>query len=344
MNKRKILILFIVGVFIISGSVALHFYNKIYASNTIEDTIIYIRTNSNFEEVTDTISPFLNNTNSFVWVAKKKNYPNVIKAGRYELKKGMNNNDLVNLLRSGNQKAITISFNNQDSLEKLAGRIAQQIEPDSLTILNTISDTDFLHKNDFKAETALGMYIPNSYQVYWNTSAENFRIKMLMEYHRFWSTERIKKAKKQQLTPQQVVALASIVQKETQTIQERPIVAQLYLNRLHNNWPLQADPTIIYVIKEQQGQDVVIKRVLFKDLEIKSKYNTYLNIGLPPGPIGMPDISAINAVLNPKKHNYYYMCVDVENFGQHLFAETLAQHNRNATKYQRWLTNQGVNR
>ncbi len=344
MNKKRILIISIIGCLIISGSIALHFYTKIYASNTTDNSTIYIKTNSDFEEVIDSISPILKNKSSFIWVAKKKNYPNVIKAGRYIIKKGMNNNDLVNLLRSGNQKAITISFNNQDSLEKLAGRIAQQIEPDSLSILKAITNTSFLDNNGFKAETALGMYIPNSYQVYWNTSAENFRNKMLKEYNRFWSTDRINKARKQQLTPEQVITLASIVQKETQTIHERPKVAQLYLNRLHNKWPLQADPTIIFAIKEQQGQDIVIKRVLLKDLKIDSKYNTYLNRGLPPGPIGMPDISAINAVLNPEAHNYYYMCADIENFGQHLFAKTLSQHNRNATKYQRWLTKQGVNR
>jgi len=344
MNKKRALILFIVGIILIGATTILHFYNKIYASNTTEEKTIFIYSNSDFESIISILTPILKNKNSFIWVAEKKNYPNVIKSGKYNITLGMNNNDLVNLLRSGNQTPIKLSFNNQDSLEKLAGRIAQQIEPDSLSILKAITENDFLVKNNFKPEMALAMYIPNSYQVYWNISAEKFRNKMLIEYQKFWSVAKIQKAKKQNLTIQQVTTLASIVQKETQTIKERPKVAQLYLNRLHNNWPLQADPTIIFTIKEQQGQDVVIKRVLLKDLKIKSKYNTYLNRGLPPGPIGMPDISSINAVLNPQNHNYYFMCVDIQNFGQHLFAKTLAQHNKNAVKYQKWLNKQGINR
>ena len=344
MNKKRLLIIITIGVLIVAGIVAFNFYTKIYAANTTEDKTIFITTNSNFENIVSTLKPILKNKNSFIWVAKKKNYPNKIKAGKYSLKKGMNNNDLINLLRSGNQTPINLSFNNQDSLEKLAGRIAQQIEADSTTILKAIIDHNFLSKNNFNIETALGMYIPNSYQVYWNISVQKFRNKMFSEYQKFWSSDKIAKAKKQNLSIEQVITLASIVQKETQTINERPKVAQLYLNRLNNKWLLQADPTIIFAIKEKKGQDIIIKRVLFKDLEIDSKYNTYKNIGLPPGPIGMPDISAINAVLNPSYHNYYFMCVDTQNLGQHLFAKTLSQHNKNAAKYQKWLTKQGITR
>ncbi len=344
MTKKRIILAIISLLFIIGGSVAYSFYSKIYASNITEDTTLYISSKSNFETVFKNVSPFLKNPNSFKWVAQKKNYPNVIKAGKYNLKKGNSNNDLVNLLRSGKQTAIKLSFNNQETLEKLAGRIAEQIEPDSITILNTLKDTSFLKKNSFTSKTALGMYIPNSYQVYWNTSAEKFRTKMLKEYKKFWTSARKKKAKQQNLTINEVITLASIVQKETASVGERPKVAGLYLNRLRDKWPLQADPTIIFALKQKLGQDAVIKRVLLKDLEINSKYNTYKNIGLPPGPISMPDVSSINAVLNPQNHNYYYMCADVNNFGKHAFAKTLAQHNRNATKYQRWISQQGVNR
>jgi len=252
--------------------------------------------------------------------------------------------ELVNLLRSGKQTTVKLSFNNQDTLEKLSGRIAEQIEPDSIEILNVISDPSFLAKNNLNQENAISIYIPNTYEFYWNTSAEKFRDKMLREFHNFWTAEKKELAKKQGLTVQEAITLASIVQKETASTNERPKVAGLYLNRLNNNWPLQADPTIIFAIKEKQGQNIIIKRVLLKDLEIDSKYNTYKNIGLPPGPISMPDISSINAVLHPKKHDYFYMCADVDNLGKHAFAKTLAQHNRNAAKYQRWISKQGVNR
>ena len=344
MTKKKALLLLLIGVAIIFGTIALTFYNKIYATNTTEETTIYIPSNTDFDAVVEILSPALKNESSFVWVANKKNYPNTIKSGKYQLKKGMNNNDLVNLLRSGNQVTVKLSFNNQDTLEKLAGRIAEQIEPDSTSILIAMTDEVFLSRNNIKKEEALGMYIPNSYDFYWNTTANDFRNKMLKEFHRFWTPTKKEQAKKQGLTINQVITLASIVQKETASISERPRVAGLYLNRLNNKWPLQADPTIIFAIKEKKGQDVVIKRVLLKDLEIKSKYNTYKNLGVPPGPISMPDISSINAVLNPEIHDYFYMCADVSNPGKHAFAKTLSQHNRNAAKYQRWISKQGINR
>jgi UPF0755 protein len=190
----------------------------------------------------------------------------------------------------------------------------------------------------------MAMYIPNSYDFYWNTSAESFRERMLKEYERFWTPERIAKAEKQNITPLQVTILASIVQKETSTVSERPMVAGLYLNRLKSFWPLQADPTIIFALKEKHGQDSIFKRVLNEDLTIDSPYNTYINFGLPPGPIGMPDISSIEAVLNPKTHDYYYMCASVTKLGEHEFAKTLSQHNVNARKYQNWINKQGINR
>ena len=344
MTKKRALLLLVIGVLIIFGTIALTFYNKTYATNTTQETTIYIPSNSDFDAVVELITPTLKKQSSFIWVANKKNYPNTIKAGKYQLKKGMNNNELVNLLRSGNQVTIKLSFNNQNTLEKLAGRIAEQLEPDSISILIALTDKVFLSKNNIKKENALGMYIPNSYDFYWNTSANDFRNKMLKEFYSFWTTTKKEQAKKQGLTINEVITLASIVQKETATVSERSRVAGLYLNRLNNKWPLQADPTIIFALKQKHGQETVIRRVLLKDLEIDSKYNTYKYTGLPPGPISMPDISSINAVLNPEKHNYYYMCADIDNIGKHVFAKTLSQHNRNAAKYQQWISKQGINR
>lgn len=339
--KKKIAILLLIIV-IIGGFFAYNFYNKIYNKNVTTTTYIYIPTNANFEIISNLVSPYLKNKKSFNWVAKKKNYPNKIRAGKFQISEGMSNDDLVNHLRGGKAETIKLTFNNQDTFEKLAGRIANQIEADSISILNAMKDENFLKKNNFSKKTALAMYIPNSYDFYWNTSAEKFRDKMLAEYKRFWNESRVNKAKKQNLTPIQAITLASIVQKETATIAERPKVAGLYLNRLKGFWPLQADPTIIYAVKQKEGQDYEIKRVLNKDLSIDSPYNTYTNFGLPPGPIGMPDISSIEAVLNPESHKYYYMCASVENIGQHEFAKTLSQHNVNARKYQNWITNRGI--
>jgi UPF0755 protein len=317
------------------------YYAKIYKTNVFESGELFIPTNATFDDVESLVRPFLKRTNSFRWVAKKKKYTTHIKAGRYLLNKGMSNNDLINLLRSGNQTPIKVRFNNQDSFEKLAGRIAQQIEPDSIAILKVLKDEHFWVENGFNQTDALSMYIPNSYEFYWNTSAAVFQNKMLKEYFQFWNTSRKEKAKKLNLSIHDVMTLASIVQKETADVSERKTVAGLYLNRYKNKWPLQADPTVIYALKLKNGRDKEYKQVLLKHLEIKSPYNTYLQIGLPPGPIGMPDITSIDAVLNPQNHDYYYMCASVTHFGKHVFAKTLAQHNVNARKYQKWVAKQG---
>ncbi|MBL4745090.1 MAG: endolytic transglycosylase MltG [Flavobacteriaceae bacterium] len=344
MNKKNLLLLLTALVVIMASVLTYSYYSKIYKPNTVKEGYLYIPSDASYQDVANLLRPFVKRVKPLNWVANKKNYPAKIKAGRYFIKKGMNNNALINLLRSGNQQVLKLSFNNQDTLEKLAGRIAAQIEADSISLLKAFKAPDFLTKNNFNVHTAISMYIPNSYEFYWNTSADKFKQRMLKEYHRFWNTQRKAKAVKQGLSPLEVTTLASIVQKETASISERPDVAQLYLNRLNNNWPLQADPTVIYAIKELKGQETVIKRVLLKDLKIKSAYNTYQISGLPPGPIGMPDISAIDAVLSPAKHRYFYMCADINTPGKHVFAKTLSQHNRNARKYQQWLNRQGVRR
>lgn len=341
--KKKIVGIALILVFA-AAAFALTIYMRVYSENVKEDAFVMIPTGSDFEAVQELLEPHLLNLSSFAWVAEKKNYPNVIRSGKFKIEAGMNNNELVNHLRGGKQETITLVFNNQDKLEKLAGRVAAQIEPDSISLLTQLKDSSFLTENGFQNATAIAMYLPNSYEFYWNSSAEDFQARMLKEYQRFWNAERKAKAKAQGLSPQQVITLASIVQKETAVVAERPKVAGLYLNRLKDFWPLQADPTIIFALKEKYGEDKEFKRVLNKDLTIDSPYNTYANFGLPPGPIGMPDISSIEAVLNPEKHSYYYMCAEAGNIGTHKFAKTLAEHNKNAREYQRWISQQGINR
>ncbi|WP_075343257.1 endolytic transglycosylase MltG [Tenacibaculum agarivorans] len=340
--KNKIIYIFL-GLLVAIAIVGYNYYQKIFAPATTKNTQLFVPSNTSLAELTSLIKDVITDTDDFSWVASKKKFTKP-KGGMYTIKEGMNMNDLVNLLRSGNQTPVKVSFNNQETLEKLAGRIAQQLETDSISLLNAFKDETFLAKHNFTEKSALGMYIPNQYEFYWNTSAEKFRNKMLSHYNTFWNTNRVQRAKQQGLTKTEVLTLASIVQKETAKIEERPIVAGLYLNRYKSKWPLQADPTIIYALKQKHGDDFVVKRVLNKDLEINSPYNTYKNVGLPPSVIAMPDISAIDAVLNPAKHNYYYMCASVDNIGFHEFAATIGQHNRNAAKYQRWISNQGIKR
>ncbi len=347
MYIRKILLAIVLLGLVIAGLLANYVYSAMFKPNTKfenDKAYIVITTNAEYEEVRQQLLPLLKDIEKFDALAERKKYTTNIKAGKFVITKGMNNNDIINSIRSNNIP-VKVSFNNQETLPDLAGRIASQIEADSLSLLKAFYNEEFLEQNKFNEETALGMYIPNSYEFFWNTSAEKFRDRMLREYQKFWTETRINKGKSLGLDPGNVMALASIVQKETAKVDERTRVAGVYLNRLKRGMPLQADPTIIFAIKQKSGDfDTVIKRVLYKDLEIDSPYNTYKYPGIPPGPIAMPDISSIDAVLNPEKHNFYYFVANVEQFGYHKFATTLSQHNRNKQEYVRWINSQRINR
>lgn len=346
MSTKKIIsiasIVFVSGL-IIYGFVLI---KQIFADNTkfSEDQVyIYLPSESNFDEVLKIISPYLTNLDRFEMVANKMSYPANVKPGRFLLTKGMNSYELVKAMR--NNIPVKLSFNNQERVENLAGRVGSQIEADSISLLTSIRDSIFLKENGFTEENVLSMFIPNTYEVYWNTSAVKFRDKMIKEYRNFWNEERVEKAKEQGFTPIEATILASIVHKESVKKDERPRIAGVYLNRLKLGMPLQADPTVIYAKKKKDNDfNQIIKRVFFKDLTMPSPYNTYIKVGLPPGPIAMPDITAIEAVLNPEKHNFIYFCASTERFGYHEFAATLKEHNINAQKYSRWINSQGVNR
>ncbi|NKI25969.1 endolytic transglycosylase MltG [Arenibacter sp. 6A1] len=347
MYIRKIILLIVLIGVLVGGYFTYKVYSAFFVPNTKfsnETAYIYVSSDANFESVKESLEPLLKDMETFETAAKKKGYDVHLKAGKYAVKKSMNNNEIINSLRSGNIP-VKVAFNNQETLEELAGRISQQIEADSISLVSAFRNIDFLEDNGFNKATALSMYVPNSYEFFWNTSAEGFMSRMLKEYHRFWNDKRKEKAKALGLSPAEVVVVASIVHKETAKVDERPRVAGVYLNRLRIRMPLQADPTVIYAIKLHSGNfDTIIKRVLYKDLELDSPYNTYKVAGLPPGPIAMPDISAIEAVLNPEKHDYLYFVANVENFGYHKFAKTLSQHNRNKEQYVRWINAQKINR
>jgi len=309
-----------------------------------EEFTIYINSNDSYQVVFDKLKPKLKNPGLFNKIASLKKYPTLIKDGKYILKSDQSVISIVNDLRIGKQVPVNIKFNNQESLEQLALRLSEQLEVNSTDLYEIMQDSSFIAKNGFTSKTALAMYLPNTYQVYWDIEPEQLRARFLNEYRKFWNESRTEKAKKQGLNPIEVSILASIVQKETSYLPERPTVAGLYLNRLHRSIPLQADPTVIYALKQAYGQDFEVKRVLNKDLLIDSPYNTYKHRGLPPGLISMPDLSAINAVLNPSNHDYIFMCASVENPGQHEFARSLTKHNQNAAKYRAWINQQGIKR
>lgn len=347
MNFKKIaatVSVIVISVLIVYGYMM---YRDIFSDNTRfteNEVYVYIPTDASYDEVKKIVSPYVKDMNRFEKVAEKKAYPQrEQKAGKFLLKKGMNSNEIINALRQN--IPVNLSFNNQERLENFAGRIGAQIEADSLSLLNAFTDEQFLKENGFTRDNVLCLFVPNSYEFFWNTSAIKFRDKMAKEYRKFWNTARLEKAKQLNLTPIQVAILASIVHKETVKEDERPIVAGVYLNRLRKGMKLEADPTVIYAVKLQSNDfSQVIKRVLNKDLATDSPYNTYKYEGLPPGPIAMPDITALDAVLNPAQHNYLYFCASVTRFGYHEFAVTPAQHELNRQQYVAWISKQGIKR
>lgn len=323
------------------------FGKTFFWENTIfeeKKVYIFINEDDDFPEVERHLAPFLKSISDFSIAAQKKGYTTRVRSGKFVLLKGSNNNEIINSLR-GKSLTVRVTFNNQERLEDLAGRVAKQIAPDSISLLKAFLDPDFLAAKGFSKENALGMYLPNSYDFFWNTTAENFRDKMLKSYRKFWSEDRKNKATALGLTPLEVMSMAAIVQKESQKEDERPRVAGVYLNRLKRKMKLQADPTVIYAMKLQiQNFDMVIKRVLYKDLEIKSPYNTYQYTGVPPGPITMPDISSIKAVLNAEQHPYLYFVANPNKIGYHLFAKNRREHNKNKKIYTNWLDRNRVYR
>jgi len=345
-NFKKILV-YISLVVVVGASVyGYMIYRNIFSPNTnfVEDEVfVYIPTDADYNLVLEIVSPYVKNLEFFKMTAEKKSYNANVKPGRFLFKRDMNNNDLVKALR--NNVPLNLAFNNQERLEDFAGRIGSQIEADSTSLMKSFTDETFLKEQNMTRENVLSLFIPNSYELFWNTSADKFRERMAKEYRKFWTPERLEKAKAQNLTPLEVSALASIVHKETVKSDERPRVAGVYLNRLNRGIKLEADPTVIFAVKKNADDfTLAIKRVLYKDLETDSPFNTYKYEGLPPGPIAMPDVTALDAVLNPEKHNYIFFCASVTNFGYHEFAVTAAQHEANRQKYVAWINKQGIKR
>ena len=336
----------IIPISILSLIFFIDYYNKYYKPNTsfeADSVFLYVMKDDSIA-FRDSISKYIKSEKTFYKVAEKLEYLENKKTGRFKIKRGIGNNDIVNSLKFNNTP-VNVTFNNQERVEDLAGRLSNQIYEDSISLLSAFTDQDFLEKNNLNEKNVLSIFIPNSYNIYWNTTSENFRDRMLSEYNKFWNKDRSDKAEELGLTKLEVISLASIVQLESRKVDERPRVAGLYVNRLRDNMRLQADPTVIYTIKEYYNNfDTIIRRVLYRDLKLNSKYNTYKIKGLPPGPITMPDISAIDAVLNYERHKYLFMVANPSNRGYHLFASDLAGHNRNKKAYIRWINSKGIYR
>jgi UPF0755 protein len=333
MSLKTKLILALSAIFLlITGGLFLDYYLKYFKPNLNgKQDFLFIKTGSDFNDVYKTIKTegLVEDTLSFLEAAKNMGYSGSVKAGKYRLKTGMNNRAFINMLKAGNQEAVKISFQNVRLKHTLAGMISKKLECDSASISSLLDSAEYVQKLGFNSENVYTMFIPNSYEIYWNTDAEKFLSRMHEEYIKFWNKERKSKAEILKMTQMDVSILASIVDSEALNDSEMPKIAGLYMNRLIKGMRLEADPTVIYA-----ANDFTIRRVLNKHLRINSPYNTYLNRGLPPGPITMPSINAIDAVLNYEKHDYIYMCAKEDFSGYHNYASDLSQHLRNAKKFQ----------
>ncbi|RZK18144.1 MAG: endolytic transglycosylase MltG [Flavobacterium sp.] len=330
-SRTKIILTIAIIILLVGGFIGLRFYKAYFAPNVKgNQKYLYIKTGSTYDDLLANLKnkDILKDFASFEQAAVKMKLEASVKPGRYGLKEGLSNRALINMLKAGNQDPVKLKFQNIRKKENFAAYMAKNMEADSLAFIRVLDSTALLAKYGFDRENVYTLFIPNTYEMYWNIKPIDFFERMQKEYTKFWNAERKEKAAKLNLTPIQVSILASIVDYEALFDKEMPIIAGLYLNRLNRGILLQADPTVIYA-----NNDFTVKRVTNKLLAIDSKYNTYKYKGLPPGPIMMPSIKAIDAVLNRQVNDYIYMAAKEDFSGYHNFAETEKEHEINGDKY-----------
>ncbi|ELR70186.1 protein YceG [Fulvivirga imtechensis AK7] len=338
MKGRKLFIIFLLVFTILLSSFSFYAYQVVYAPNVLvekESRILIIDSDETFKSLQSKLyeDDFVQDIVAFSLLAKIMDYDQYIKPGRYKLKANMSNIDAIRMLRAGLQEPVNLTFNNIRLKDEIAEKITKNIELTPYEFNRSLNKFIADNQEGFNEKNIVSMFIPNTYHVYYDISGDELVERMHYEYRQFWSEERKRKADSIGLTPLEVSTLASIVQAESIKRDEGKKIAGLYMNRLKKGIALQADPTLVFA-----SGDFTIKRVLNVHKEIDSPYNTYKYPGLPPGPINMPFIHSIDAVLNYEDHNYFYMCAREDFSGYHNFASTLSEHLNNAARYQRQLT------
>lgn len=344
MRKKYFLAIFLVVFTMMLSSFAFYTYQIIYTPNVLieeDDRYFDIPKGTSFKQLQNKLADerIVNDLVSFSFLAKLKDLDTNVKNGMYLIKRNMTNIELINLLRSGSQTPIKLTFSHARLLNQLPKILTYNLEVDSADLAPILLADTTAEYYGFTKETFISMFIPNTYEVYWTLTPKGLLDRMKQEYDRFWTEGRKKKAEQLGMSQTEVSTLASIVQGETNKMDEAPAIAGVYINRLERRIPLQADPTLVFAIG-----DFSIRRILNKDKEFESPYNTYKYYGLPPGPINMPSIPALNAVLNFEEHNYLYFCAKADFSGYHAFARTLREHNINARQFQRALNQERIYR
>lgn len=340
MKMRKKSIIIVSAVASIAFIAFIWTYTKIYAPNTAFDDKSVLLFIQEPVELTDWIHGadgrrIVKNESSFLFTATVKKYK-LLKPGRYRIKKGMNNNAIINMFRSGSQDPITVRTDDVETIYELAGKLGRQMKQDSLSFINAFTDKATLDSLGFNEYTLPAMFMPNTYEFFWTMTPEDYMKRMKKIYDQYWTDDRKKQSEKIGLSPVEVGTLASIVKAETARNDEAPRIAGLYLNRLRSGIALQSDPTAVF------GKTKHTSRVYLSDLENDSPYNTYQRRGLPPGPINFPETVYLDAVLAPERHDYIYMCAQPGATGYHNFARTLDQHNVYRRQYTDWLEKKGI--
>lgn len=334
-GSKKVLIAVIAILIICAAAIGFYVFSLLNTGfNTNKPVSIYIDEKKDYDAILTQIkdSAKVEDIDAFTKLADYRGYPDNIKTGRYIINPTDNIWDVVNRLNRGLQSPIKITFNNMRLKEDLAERLATQLMIEKDDILEVLNDPSRCAEYGLNTNTIITLFIPNTYEMYWDISADKLLARMKKEHDKFWTEDRLAKARKLDLTSEQVASLAAIVEEECMYTDEYPIVAGLYLNRLRRGQLLQADPTVKYAVG-----DFSIQRILYKHLEVDSPYNTYIYAGLPPSPIRIPSIKGLDAVLNYAEHNYLYMCAKEDMSGRHNFETTLSAHNRNAEKYRQAL-------
>ncbi|OWK73796.1 aminodeoxychorismate lyase [Flavobacteriaceae bacterium JJC] len=330
-------------ILLVGGYYGYHYYSKYYGNNVEKEGYVLIPHSANFNSILDSVAPYLKNKEQFAEVAKSKHLNTIFKAGRYRIKSGTGNTDLVNMIKAGNQTENTYRIGDFGDVYQMVGRVTKKTELDSLkfaTDLNNIA----VQKGYKNAEDLKKYFFIDTYNFFWTVTPKEFFKKFEDGYNGFWTAERKAKEAQSGLTRDQIYALASIVYKESGgKPDEQKTIAGLYLNRYHKGMKLQSDPTVIYAINKDSNFTTPIKRVLYKHLKHPSPYNTYANAGIPPGPICVTDKNSVDAVLNAEKNNFIYMAADPDRFGFHRFTASDTEHAKNARDYQAWLNSKHIN-
>lgn len=339
-KKKHYILGAIAVVLLIGGIIAYTLYGQINAPLLKEGQsayTIYIYDNDTPDSVLDKLSDVSTESGMKGLRLLANHYDYVVRTGRYVIEPGKKALDVFRQLRNGQQTPVMLTVPEVRTVDRLAGRLSAKLMLDSTTIVQALTNQHFCQQLGYDTATVFCLFVPNTYEVYWNISLEALMQRMQKEHDAFWNEERRHKAEALGLTPNEVVTLASIIDEETANNAEKPVIAGMYLNRLKKGMLLQADPTVKYALG-----DFTLRRILNKHLEVDSPYNTYKYAGLMPGPIRLPSVQGVEAVLNPNDNEYLYMCAKEDFSGTHNFARTLAEHSQNARRYQQALNQRGI--